>query len=156
MPLAIAACCGMLGRHEEARAAIESLRKYNATFLDLENVREEIARWDPDEDEVERLMQGLQKAGLKYETAKHGLKHGSAESAAANEEAMTPVSGTSPSSASQVVAKADFGAARAAAREDDGFWIAVLPFKHTGGNNDLKALAEGLSEEVITGLSRFS
>jgi TolB-like protein len=156
MPLAIAACCGMLGRHEEARAAIESLRKYNAAFLDLENVREEIARWDPDEDEVERLMQGLQKAGLKYETAKHGLKHGSAESAAANEEAMTPVSGTSPSSASQVVAKADFGAARAAAREDDGFWIAVLPFKHTGGNNDLKALAEGLSEEVITGLSRFS
>jgi adenylate cyclase len=77
MPLAIAACCGMLGRHEEARAAIESLRKYNPTFLDLENVREEIARWDPDEGEVERLMQGLQKAGLKY-----GMRPGSADSAA--------------------------------------------------------------------------
>jgi hypothetical protein len=51
--------------------------KSNPTFLDLENVREEIARWDPDKDEVERLMQGLQKAGLKY-----GTKHGAADSAA--------------------------------------------------------------------------
>jgi TolB-like protein/tetratricopeptide (TPR) repeat protein len=32
----------------------------------------------------------------------------------------------------------------------------VLPFKYTGTNQDLRALAEGLSEEVITGLSRFS
>jgi len=56
----------MLGRHEEARTAIESLRKYNPTFLDLENVREDIELWDPDKDEVEHLLQGLQKAGLKY------------------------------------------------------------------------------------------
>jgi TolB-like protein len=34
--------------------------------------------------------------------------------------------------------------------------MAVLPFKYTGSSADLKALAEGLSEEVITGLSRFS
>ena len=32
----------------------------------------------------------------------------------------------------------------------------MLPFKYTGSNQDLKALAEGLSEEVVTGLSRFS
>jgi serine/threonine protein kinase/tetratricopeptide (TPR) repeat protein len=43
-----------------------------------------------------------------------------------------------------------------AARTDEGFWVAVLPFKYTGSDADLKALAEGLSEEVITGLSRFS
>ena len=47
---------------------------------------------------------------------------------------------------------ADSGAARA----EEGFWVAVLPFKYGGGNQDLKALAEGLSEEVVTGLSRFS
>ncbi|HXX02433.1 MAG TPA: protein kinase, partial [Candidatus Acidoferrales bacterium] len=41
-------------------------------------------------------------------------------------------------------------------RAEEGFWVAVLPFKYTGANQDLKALAEGLSEEVITGLSRFS
>jgi hypothetical protein len=70
----------MLSRHEEARTAIESLRKYNPTFLDLENVREELARWDPDKGEVERFMQGLQKAGLKY---------GSADSAATEIEPKT-------------------------------------------------------------------
>ena len=64
--LAIAAACSMLGRHGEARAAIESLRKYNPTFLNLEVVREDIRKWDPDEDKVEQFLQGLQKAGLKY------------------------------------------------------------------------------------------
>jgi TolB-like protein len=32
----------------------------------------------------------------------------------------------------------------------------VLPFKYSGSNADLTALAEGLTEEVVTGLSRFS
>jgi len=36
------------------------------------------------------------------------------------------------------------------------FWVAVLPFKYTGTNSDLTALAEGLTEEIVTGLSRFS
>ena len=38
-------------------------------FLDLENVREDIELWDPDKDEVEQFLQGLQKAGLKYGSA---------------------------------------------------------------------------------------
>jgi TolB-like protein/Tfp pilus assembly protein PilF len=38
---------------------------------------------------------------------------------------------------------------------DAGFWIAVLPFKYRGSNGDLEALADGLSEDIITGLSRF-
>jgi TolB-like protein/class 3 adenylate cyclase len=41
-------------------------------------------------------------------------------------------------------------------RPDDGFWVAVLPFKYTGSNAELTALAEGLTEEIVTGLSRFS
>jgi TolB-like protein/tetratricopeptide (TPR) repeat protein len=41
-------------------------------------------------------------------------------------------------------------------RADEGFWVAVLPFKCSGGREDLAALAEGLSEDVVTGLSRFS
>ena len=43
-----------------------------------------------------------------------------------------------------------------AARADEGFWVAVLPFKYGGANADLTALAEGLTEEIVTGLSRFS
>jgi non-specific serine/threonine protein kinase len=43
-----------------------------------------------------------------------------------------------------------------AKRDEEGFWIAVLPFKYRGTNTDIEALAEGLSEDVLTGLSRFS
>jgi serine/threonine protein kinase/tetratricopeptide (TPR) repeat protein len=49
-------------------------------------------------------------------------------------------------------AAADSGAART----DEGFWVAVLPFKCTGNNSDLTALADGLTEDIVTGLSRFS
>jgi TolB-like protein/Tfp pilus assembly protein PilF len=47
-------------------------------------------------------------------------------------------------------------AAPGAVRADEGFWVAVLPFTYSGNNADLTALAEGLSEEIVTGLSRFS
>jgi TolB-like protein len=60
------AACGMLGRHEEARAAIESLRKYNPAFLDLNNVRDDINLWDPEPAEVDKFLLGMQKAGLQF------------------------------------------------------------------------------------------
>jgi TolB-like protein/Tfp pilus assembly protein PilF/predicted Ser/Thr protein kinase len=41
-------------------------------------------------------------------------------------------------------------------RADEGFWVAVLPFKFTGSNTEVATLAEGISEEIVTGLSRFS
>ena len=43
-----------------------------------------------------------------------------------------------------------------AARADEGFWVAVLPFKYAGASAEVKGLADGLSEEIGTGLSRFS
>jgi TolB-like protein len=46
----------------------------------------------------------------------------------------------------------DSGASRAA----EGFWVAVLPFKYTGSEADLSALAEGVTDDIVTGLSRFS
>ncbi len=128
--LLTAAACGMLGRPEEARAAIELLRKYNPMFLDLHNVREDLEKWLADKDIVEHHLQGLQKAGLQF---------GSADSAA-------------PVQASHVLAGSDSGELRA----EEGFWVAVLPFKYSGENTGLKSLAEGLSEEIVTGLSRFS
>ena len=51
-------------------------------------------------------------------------------------------------------APAESGAARPAGIEE--FWVAVLPFRYKGGSADLTALAEGLTEEIMTGLSRFS
>ena len=42
------------------------------------------------------------------------------------------------------------------AASGEGFWVAVLPFKYGGSNADVTALAEGLTEEIVTGLSQFS
>jgi len=53
-------------------------------------------------------------------------------------------------------ARAKSGGDAGAIRGEEGFWVAVLPFKYSGSNSDLTALAEGLTEEIVTGLSRFS
>jgi serine/threonine protein kinase len=37
-----------------------------------------------------------------------------------------------------------------------GFWVAVVPFTCSGTNPELAALCEGLTEEIVAGLSRFS
>jgi TolB-like protein/Tfp pilus assembly protein PilF len=58
----------------------------------------------------------------------------------------------STKSSSRAVVSGDSGAARA----EEGFWIAVLPFKAAGGNADLTALADGIADEIVTGLARFS
>src|ERR1700730_12446560 len=59
-----------------------------------------------------------------------------------------PVSNSAP----RAVASADSGAARA----EEGFWIAGLPFKYVDTNADLTALVDGISDDIVTGLSRFS
>jgi TolB-like protein len=43
-----------------------------------------------------------------------------------------------------------------ATRAQEGFWVAVLPFEYGGANAELTALAEGLTEDILTGMSRFS
>src|SRR5579864_8019579 len=57
-----------------------------------------------------------------------------------------------PASSARFVAPPDSGAARA----DEGFWVAVLPFKYGGSNPDITALAEGVTEDIVTGLARFA
>jgi serine/threonine protein kinase/Tfp pilus assembly protein PilF len=57
-----------------------------------------------------------------------------------------------PISASRVrAASPDSGASRA----DEGFWVAILPFKYIGSNADLLALAEGFTDDIVTGMSKF-
>ena len=43
----------------------------------------------------------------------------------------------------------------AATRREEGFWVAVLPFKFSGINSEIAVLSEGLNEEIVTGLTRF-
>lgn len=42
------------------------------------------------------------------------------------------------------------------ARAEAGFWIAVLPFKWSGTDAHLASCANGATEDIVTGLSRFS
>jgi TolB-like protein/Tfp pilus assembly protein PilF len=55
----------------------------------------------------------------------------------------------------EIAREADRGRSDAA-RVDEGFWVAVLPFKSSGASPDLPALADGLSGDIVTGLSRFT
>jgi TolB-like protein len=57
-----------------------------------------------------------------------------------------------PAPTSRVAVASDSGAARS----EEGFRIAVLPFKYGGSNAEIAALADGLSEDIVAGLVRFS
>ncbi len=122
-----AAALGQLGRQDDARKALQDLLALRPDFA--ATARQEYAKWyDPEL--IEQIVDGLRKAGL-------DIPDNSAMPSA------SPAATTS-------------GAVRAALREDESFWVAVLPFKYAGTSAELKALADGLSEEVGTGLSRFS
>ncbi len=153
MHLMTAASCGMLGRHEEARKAIESLRKYNPTFCDLENVRQDVELWDPDKDEVEQLLQGLQKAGLKYGSEDSAA---TADSTAIKIEPELKSDSTAAATSASIATAPASGASGAAVREDEGFWVAVLPFKYAGSMRTWRALAEDWRTRSLQGLSSFS
>jgi TolB-like protein/Tfp pilus assembly protein PilF len=124
-----AAALGQLGRREAAEKELRELLALRPDFATA--ARREYSKWY-DSELVERMLEGLRKAGLEVRPEK-------ASTPPATAPARSPARETS-------------GAARA----DEGFWVAVLPFKYAGMNAELKALADGLSEEIVTGLSRFS
>lgn len=59
---------------------------------------------------------------------------------------------SAPAATRPAPAPGDSGLARA----EEGFWVAVLPFKARDADPGVAALAEGLTEDIVTGLSRFS
>ncbi len=124
---ALAEALGQLDDREAAQKAVKDLLALRPDFA--ATARRNYAKWyEPDD--VERFLDGLRKAGLDIP----------------GETRATPGSG-SP----QISSTTSSGATRA----QEGFWIAVLPFKSAGGSADVKALADGLTEEIVTGLSRF-
>jgi TolB-like protein/tRNA A-37 threonylcarbamoyl transferase component Bud32 len=129
--LMLAAANGQLGERIAAGNAVRELLKIRPNFPVI--ARDELKNWY-DDALTEHLLEGLSKAGLEVHDA-----------------AAAPATPSGPA-----WAQTGSGENRAAIREGEGFWVAVLPLKYSGSDADLKALAEGLSEEVITGLSRFS
>jgi len=121
-----AAALGQLGQREAGQQAVQELLAVRPDFATT--VRRDYGKWW-DAKTVDHLIEGLRKAGL--EVADDPAK---------------------PGPQASVTSAIGSGAKRA----DEGFWVAVLPFKYSGNNADLAALAEGLSEDIVTGLSRFS
>jgi TolB-like protein len=72
---------------------------------------------------------------------------------------IAPIESADPQTRAQPVRAGRRSGSRmksAAARPEDGFWIAVLPFKLTDADADLADSAMALIEEIVTGLARFS
>jgi TolB-like protein/Tfp pilus assembly protein PilF len=135
--LAMASACGHLGRRAEAAAAIRDLLALDPEFA--AHARSNVATWHFASGLMEPILEGLRKAGLSI--AETGDSSGS----------LKPNT-TVRAKADQAKSGTDAGPTRA----NEGFWVAVLPFKYSGGSSDLTALADGMTEEIVTGLSRFS
>ena len=135
--VAMAACHGHLGQRELGQHAVETLLKLRPKFAS--EARADLGiYWQPDL--VEQLIEGLCKSGLRL----------TPEGAASSPARHSGVSSVAYDTSSSV------HDASGAVRADEGFWVAVLPFKCVGGNTELTALADGLTEDIVTGLSRFS
>ena len=134
--LVMASACGHLGRRTEAAAAVRDLLALDAEFA--AHARSNIGSWHFASGLMEPILDGLRKAGLSIP------ENGSSDSPRRN--------GTVSAKADRAKSGTDGGTIHA----EEGFWVAVLPFKYSGSNADLTALAEGLTEEIVTGLSRFS
>ena len=125
---ALAAAHGQLEKHEAAQKDLRDLLALRPNFAS--EARNDFLKWWTPEI-AERMIEGLRKAGLDIE-------------------GDLP----KPSSPRSISGMTTVGSG--ASRTDEGFWIAVLPFKSAGSSADLAALAEGISEDIVTGMSKFS
>jgi TolB-like protein len=123
----LAVIYSQLGQMEQARNAVRSLLASRPGFA-ASAQKDLRIWWQPDM--VEQMLGDLRRAGLDVPE--------------------------NPAPISQMSGFVDARTTSGESRANEGFWVAVLPFKYSGGSGDLKALAEGLTDEITTGLSRFS
>ena len=135
--LVMASACGHLGRRAEAAAAVRDLLALDPEFA--AHARSNVGTWHFASGLMDPILEGLRKAGLEIPET--------------DDSSVSPrPKATVRSKTNQTKSDTDAEAVRA----NEGFWVAVLPFKYSGGNADLTALADGMTEEIVTGLSRFS
>src|SRR5207248_6556122 len=126
--LVMASACGHLGRRTEAAAAVRDLSSLDPEFA--AHARSNVGTWHFASGLMDPILEGLRKAGLAIP------ENGSSDTPRRN--------GTTAAN------RAKSGMDAEAARTDEGFWVAVLPFKYRGSNADLTSLAEGLTEDIVT------
>ena len=135
MHIAIAAAAGHLGLSGEGAAAIEALHTVAPPLADEHNLREMIIRWYWEEEMIESLLEGLRRSKSPPPAAD-----------------ATPVRSRPRSSPAAAAPAGRPPSGHAAA---DGTWIAVIPFTSVATDEDARTLADGLTEDITAGLSRF-
>ena len=134
--LVMASACGHLGRQTEAEAAVKDLLTLDPEFA--AHARSNIGTWHFASGLMDSILDGLRKAGLSIP------ENGSSEASGRI--------GTITGKADGASSRTDSGTVQ----PEEGFRVAVLPFRHSGASDELAALTEGLTEGIVTGLSRFS
>ncbi len=124
--LATASAAGQAGSPSDARGAIESLRRIEPEWVSVERARAWYGGWVWDEDAVDRLVEGFEKALLLAEAE--------------------------PSRAS--TARVRSGQTTASGVNRD-YVVAIHPFTSHGSDEESTGLARGLTEDIGTALSRF-
>ncbi|UCF35715.1 MAG: protein kinase [Acidobacteriota bacterium] len=146
-PLVIAVVCAELGREQEAAAALAELRSIDPEFG--AHARRLIEPWNYASGFIEPLLEGLRKAGLDV-----------SESNGADMASEGPPSkrgrGLLSESDSRSVPQTSASGTIRHYFDDTVPWIAVLPLKYKGKDPEIESFAEGLTEDITTGLSRFS
>src|SRR5437899_4164897 len=108
----MASACGHLGRRAEAAAAVRDLLALDPEFA--AHARSNVGTWHFASGLMDPILEGLRKAGLSIP------ENGSFDS--------TRRSGMLTEKADRIKSGTDAGAIRA----EEGFWVAVLPFKYSG------------------------
>jgi TolB-like protein len=133
----VAMSSAQLGRTTEALAALETLLALEPGFADEAVMAAAARRWKWLPEQAERMVDGYRKA--------MALRREAARARPASDAASAPLG----------VASAGLGAAAVAGQaQTKDLRIAVLPFTSRGGDA-AASLADGLTDDITTGLSRF-
>jgi TolB-like protein len=135
MHFAVAAAAGQLGLVSEAKSAAEAMLALAPPFADEANLREFVTRWYWPPELIDGLLEGVARAR-----------------GATSSDAGTPSRGPGTESAGRATARPPSGPGSSAARDRS---VAVVPFAAVSSDPDTQALADGLTEDVTAGLSRF-
>ena len=172
MHLAIAAAAGQLGLAAEGGAAVAAMEALAPPLADEGTLREFLSRWFWDEQVVEDMVEGVRRSKAASATSamvslRAGLRVSAPEprraQALTSDSTDTPAatSASAPSAVRPVTASGStssdsaWGLSPTAPTEAGALAIAVRLFSSRGGDNAVD-LAEGLTEDVTTGLARFS
>lgn len=128
MHFAIAAACGHLGRTEEGKAACDAMVRIAPPLGNKAHLREFVSRWYWSEEMIETFFEGVLR---------------------------TFVGGSTDALRSADVPKAKPPSSVSGSPQSGALSVAVLPFVPRSSDDESKALAEGLADDIAAGLSRF-